>query len=222
LIQVAGVCKRYGGTDDGIVALDNASVSVERGGFALLLGPSGSGKTTLLNLIAGMAEPDAGSVHVDGKDLGRMSDAERSRLRAETIGFVFQFQSMLPAQNALQNVMLPALFASGKPDGCAERAGALLERMGLGGRKSAYAHQLSTGQQRRVCMARALMNDPALLLCDEPTGDLDNETGSMIMNVLKECNDSGKTILMVTHNEHHLVYARSAYDLSEGRVIGRT
>jgi putative ABC transport system ATP-binding protein len=198
MIELQGVSKIYGAGDHLIPAVSDADLAVAKGGFAVLTGPSGSGKTTLLNLIGGMTRPDRGSIRVDGRDLLALPDRDLSRLRARTIGFVFQHQSLLPTLSALDNVRLPLVFARQKdPD---DRARKLLDRVGLGARAQAFARQLSMGQQRRVGIARALINQPRLLICDEPTGDLDPDTEALIMTMIADAHREGATVILATHN----------------------
>jgi len=198
MIKVHKVSKVYGKGLNRIVAIGELSFEVEKGEFVMLFGPSGSGKTTILNIIAGLTRPTYGTVYIAGEDIFQMSDSELTKFRARNIGLVFQFQSMLPHLNALDNVRL-ALRLAGKKDD-PELAEKALRRMGLGDRLTAYADELSMGQQRRVGIARALINKPSILLCDEPTGDLDSETEKSIMEMIKKAHLAGTTILMVTHN----------------------
>jgi putative ABC transport system ATP-binding protein len=217
MVELEKVVKHYGAGVEPIRALDGLSLSIASGAFAIVTGPSGSGKTTLLNIIAGLTRPDSGKVRVFGREVLSMPDAELSRFRAEEIGFVFQFQSMLPTLTALENVILPLRFVKGK-DGGAERAMELLDKVGLAGRAGAYARELSEGQKRRVCIARALINQPSLLLCDEPTGDLDPETESSIMQIIAGVNNKGATVVMTTHNHELRSFASRALTLEFGHL----
>jgi putative ABC transport system ATP-binding protein len=217
MIRLSGVSKSYGRGEGLIRAVDEAGLEVAAGEFVMIAGPSGSGKTTLINLIAGLTRPDRGEVWVAGKNIHALKEPDRSRFRAKTIGLVFQFQSLLPALNALENVRLPLRFA-GKPDDEA-RARSLLSRVGLADRVLAYAHELSAGQQRRVGIARALIVQPALLLCDEPTGDLDPETESAIMGLIAEAHHQGTTVLMATHNVALRSRATRQLRINHGRLM---
>jgi len=216
VIRLKSVYKTYGTRENPIRAARDVSFEIPAGAFVLLSGPSGAGKTTLLNLVAGMTTPDQGDIRVGGMDLTKLTDRALSRLRAVTIGFIFQFQSMIPSLNALENVMFPTLFV--KRPGAKDRALNLLAKVGLGERRAAYQHELSIGQQRRVSIARALINRPAILLCDEPTGDLDPATETVIMDILKEAHQLGTTILMATHSQvpHH--YATQKMSIDGGSV----
>ena len=215
MVRLERVVKSYGRGPEAIRAADEVTLAVAAGEFVVITGPSGSGKTTLLNLIGGMTRPDAGTIAVAGRDLASLSDAALSRLRGQSLGFVFQFSSLVPTLTALENARLP-LMLSGRDDESAARA--LLGKAGLAGREDAYAHELSAGQQRRVGLARALVTGPALLLCDEPTGDLDPETESAIMDLLAAANKAGATVIMTTHNQGLRAYGSRALNISMGRV----
>jgi putative ABC transport system ATP-binding protein len=217
MIRLGNICKSYGRGADLIRAADQVTLTVGDGEFVVITGPSGSGKTTLLNLIGGMTRPDAGDIEVAGHDLSAMTDAALSRLRARAIGFVFQFQSMMPTLSALENVLLPFAFAGKTHD--EELARSLLAKVGLADRLSAYARELSAGQQRRVCIARALVAAPALLLCDEPTGDLDPDTETVIMDVLAAANKAGATVLLTTHNRELRSYGSRSLNMKMGRIM---
>jgi len=216
MVSLLGVGKRYGAGGRAIVAVGEVTLSVERGEFVVITGPSGSGKTTLLNLIGGMTRPDAGSVRVGGEDVLSMSDARLSRFRAGTIGFVFQLQSMLPTLSVFDNARLPQAFAGGgRDDG---RVRELLAEVGLAERAGAFSDELSAGQQRRVAIARALVNRPALLLCDEPTGDLDPDTEAAIMKAMGRANQVGATVIMTTHNHALRSHATRSLRMIEGEI----
>lgn len=216
MIRIDAAAKHYGTGPAAIRAVDGISLEVPRGDFFILLGHSGSGKTTLLNLMAGMTRPDTGRIEIAGRNLMDMQDAELAHFRAATIGFVFQFQSLLATLNALENVRLPALFRRQRSE--REEAQALLARVGLAGREKAYPHELSLGQQRRVGVARALIGKPDLLLCDEPTGDLDPETEQVIMGLIAEAHQAGTTVVMVTHNHDLCAYASRVVCIEHGRI----
>ena len=216
MIKLEGVKKSYGTTNNIINAVDNVTIDITDSEFVMITGHSGSGKTTLLNIIGGMTRPDQGKVEVAGRDILTMPDSELSRFRANTIGFVFQFQSMLPTLNALDNVRLPLTFAGSKSDD--GRAESLLEAVGLGDRMEAYARELSAGQQRRVGIARAMINQPSLLLCDEPTGDLDPDAEAVIMDMIAEAHKNGAAVLMTTHNHALRSYATRTLSIVSGEI----
>ena len=216
MIILDDVSKHYGSGPSLVSAIDHVSLSIEKGEFLILIGHSGSGKTTLLNLIAGMTHPDSGKIDVAGKNILTMKDADISRFRAETIGFIFQFQSMVTSLSAIENVMLPSLFSTRKNN--RDDALSMLEKVGLEGREKAYSHELSIGQQRRVAVARALIHKPELLLCDEPTGDLDPETEQTIMGLITQANKNGATVIMATHNHDLRPLANRVMNLNKGKL----
>jgi len=182
-------------------AVDEVSLDIVSKEFVVITGRSGSGKTTLLNLIAGLAEPTKGQVFIDGVDLWELSDADRSALRNQKMGFVFQFPSLLQSLNTVENVVLPTIFSQKKTtQSDIDRAMRLLEIVGLTDKAAAYPRQLSAGQQQRVVIARALINEPELLLADEPTSNLDEQTAKEIMDIFHDIHQNkGITVLLVTH-----------------------
>lgn len=184
-----------------VKAVDEVSLDIVSKEFVVITGRSGSGKTTLLNLIAGLAEPTKGQVFIDGVDLWELSDADRSALRNQKMGFVFQFPSLLQSLNTVENVVLPTIFSQKKTTQAdIDRAMRLLEIVGLTDKAAAYPRQLSAGQQQRVVIARALINEPELLLADEPTSNLDEQTAKEIMDIFLDIHrNKGITILLVTH-----------------------
>ncbi|MHB8804595.1 MAG: ABC transporter ATP-binding protein [Coriobacteriia bacterium] len=198
VLSLADVTKTYHLAGLDVPVLGGVNLEVARGEYVALMGPSGSGKSTLMNIIGLLDEPTSGSYILDGEDASRLDDVRRAALRNRTIGFVFQTFNLLPKMNALQNVELP-LHYSGATDG-RERARALLERVGMSDRLDHLPQQLSGGQRQRVAIARALVNDPALMLADEPTGNLDSRTGREIMDLLDELHEQGRTVVLVTHD----------------------
>ena len=202
-LSVRSVTKSFGDRQ----VLAGASLEAESGDTVAVLGPSGSGKSTLLNIIGALLPPDNGEVIVAGTDVVHLSSAELAAYRASKVGFVFQDHHLLPQLTLMENVLLPALAA--RTDPCEARAAALLERVGLKHRLHAYPWQVSGGERQRAALARALMNEPGLLLCDEPTGNLDQPTGAEVMDLLLSVarddagSGSGTVILMVTHNLDH-------------------
>jgi ABC-type lipoprotein export system ATPase subunit len=197
-------------------AVDGVTFSVSKGEFILVVGRSGSGKTTLLNMLGGLAAPTGGVVLLNGENLWAMSDAALSRVRGEYMGFIFQFSGLMPTLNVLENVMLPSLFVKAK--GAAERAHRLLSDVGLDSKIQSYPSELSGGELKRAAIARALVNDPILILADEPTGDLDVESEREIMEFFKGINLQGKTILMVTHNPELATYASRVMRMEKGKI----
>ena len=210
---------RSGGHD--LTVLKDITFSLEPGGFLAILGPSGSGKTTLLGLLAGLDRPSAGSVHLDGLELGSLTEDQRARLRGEKIGFVFQAFQLIPTLTAQENIQVP-LELRGDARASA-RARELLERVGLDGRGHHYPAQLSGGEQQRVALARGFSSRPKVLFADEPTGNLDAATGATIIDLMVELNrDLGTTLVLVTHDLDLAARARRTIRLADGRVVADT
>lgn len=212
-----------------ITVLKGINLEIEPQGFVAIVGPSGSGKTTLLGLLAGLDRPSGGSVILDGQDLNLLSEDERARFRAARVGFVFQTFQLIPTLTALENVLVPIelkrALGDGGPDSRAarDRALDLLERVGLADRGHHYPAQLSGGEQQRVSLARAFANDPKILFADEPTGNLDAETGRGIIDLLVRLNEEMKTTLvLVTHDPELAGRARRIVRLSRGRIVSDT
>jgi len=217
--QSLGRTYRSGGRD--LTVLKDITFSLEPGGFLAILGPSGSGKTTLLGLLAGLDRPSAGSVYLDGQELGSLTEDERARLRGEKIGFVFQAFQLIPTLTAQENIQVP-LELRGDARASA-RARELLERVGLSGRGHHYPAQLSGGEQQRVALARGFSSRPRVLFADEPTGNLDAATGATIIDLMVELNrDLGTTLVLVTHDLDLAARARRTIRLADGRVVADT
>jgi len=195
---MAKVWKTYGEGVTAVHALEGVDLEVPRGQFTVILGPSGSGKTTLLNIVGAIDEGTSGTISVEGTDLGDLDDKSRVSYRRSTVGFVFQFFNLIPTLTAMENVELVAELTG---DDAGERSRRALHEVGLGERFDHFPSQLSGGEQQRVAIARALAKQPPILLCDEPTGELDFETGRMILALLRRLNrENGQTVLLVTHN----------------------
>src|SRR5690606_5140812 len=220
IIVAEGLSKRYRSGPREVTVLDGVDLRVEPREFVAVVGPSGSGKTTLLGLLAGLDRPTSGTVRLDGVDLGTLDEDGRARLRAEKVGFVFQTFQLLPTLTALENVLVP-LELAGAADGRArERAVSLLERVGLGDRMDHYPAQLSGGEQQRVAIARAFANEPKILFADEPTGNLDAETGATIVELLFELNrESTTTVVLVTHDLALASRAGRVIRIAGGRIV---
>ena len=200
ILVAEDVRKTYRTAAGTVHALRDVSLAISPGEFVAIMGPSGSGKTTLLNCLSGLDDIDSGSVFLNGTEIHSLSDAKRSRNRAENMGFVFQSFNLIPVFTAAENVELPLLLAGAAPTEARRRAEATLERVGLGHRKSHRPNELSGGEQQRVTIARALAGSPAIVWADEPTGNLDTETAHSVMELLRELNREGLTIVLVTHD----------------------
>ncbi len=222
MIEVRDVTKRYRAGNQEIIAVDNVSFSCEKGEYISIIGHSGSGKTTLLSLIGGLTRPDKGDILIDGTSILSFDDDRLSEFRNRKLNFVFQFSSLIPTLTSLENVMLPVVFSPEKKNGkeIREEAIRLLDSMGLGDKIDAYPSQLSGGQQRRVAIARAFINNPEIILADEPTGDLDEETEAEVIRFFKRMNEEkGITFIVVTHSSTIANEARRVLRMHNGRLI---
>ncbi|MDD1683153.1 MAG: ABC transporter ATP-binding protein [Methanoregula sp.] len=218
MIQATGVTKTFRTGTGEVLAVDNVNLSVTSGEFVLILGRSGSGKSTLLAMLAGLISPTTGRVRIHGNEIGNLSDDKTAEVRAKEIGFVFQFSGLIPTITALENVMLPTLFCPDGP-GSRSRAVELLKTVGLSERADAYPGTLSSGEMKRVAIARALINGPAILIADEPTGDLDVVTEIEIMELFRDLNRGGTTIVMVTHSPDLIPFATRVYGMIRGKLV---
>lgn len=219
IIRLENVSKHYVRGRQRVEVLHSLSVDVERGDFLALMGPSGSGKTTLLNLIGGLDRPSAGSVMVCGQRLETLSSGQLAAWRARHVGFIFQFYHLLPVLTAAKNVELPLLLTNLSAAQRARHVEAALAIVGLSDRARHKPGELSGGQQQRVAIARALVADPELIVCDEPTGDLDRETADQVLGFLRDLADLGKTIVMVTHDPKAADYATHRLHLDKGQLV---
>jgi putative ABC transport system ATP-binding protein len=218
LISISGL-KRYYKMGSSIVrALDGIDLEIEQGEFLCLMGPSGSGKSTLLNLIGGLDKPDEGHIVVDGLDISSLDENGLSDYRRERVGFVFQSYNLIPTFTALQNVEFPMFFSGVSRLERRERATALLKAVGLGDRLMHKPAEMSGGQQQRVALARSLVNQPAILLGDEPTGNLDSKTGAEILKMFSRLNQLGQTLIVVTHDVRIAQYATRTIHMLDGRI----
>ena len=219
-IELDNLGRTYGEGPTAVHALKGASLDIPPGQFVVILGPSGSGKTTLLNLIGSIDEPTAGTVRVGGLDLGSLDDGGRIDFRRTNVGFIFQFFNLIPTLTAGENVELIAELTGSNGS---DRAGQVLELVGLGDRINHFPSQLSGGEQQRVAIARALAKEPPVLLCDEPTGELDFETGRLILGLLHRLNrETGRTVLLVTHNAAVGDMADRVLRLHSGEIVSDT
>ena len=217
IIEATDVVKEYQTGDETLRALDGVDVAIRPGEFVAVVGPSGSGKSTLLNVLGLLDVPTAGHVELDDRTLSELSIRERTRMRRRTVGFVFQSFHLVPTLTATENVMAPRL-VGGDSDGAYDRATSLLRSVGLGDRLDHYPTELSGGQRQRVAVARALVNRPRLLLADEPTGNLDRETGQQVLSEFEGIADDGVGIVAVTHDEQVTEFADRVVTLTDGRI----
>jgi putative ABC transport system ATP-binding protein len=200
IIQISSLTKSYKLGGETVHALDKVSLEISKGEFLAIIGPSGSGKSTLMNMIGCLDRPDSGKYLLDGKDIGRMNDNQLAIIRNQKIGFIFQNFNLLTKLTALENVELPCVYSGVSSKERREKALNALERVGLANRAGHLPSQLSGGQQQRVAIARALVGNPSILLADEPTGALDSKTSKEIIQVMKELNEAGHTIILITHD----------------------
>src|SRR5437588_1645262 len=220
MARLVGLSKRFIKGKETIVVFDRLDLAIPEGDFVAVMGPSGSGKTTLLNLLGGIDGPDSGEIHIAGTRIDPLSEGELARWRAANIGFIFQFYNLMPMLSAAQNVELPLLLTKLGSKERRRHAATALNVVNLSDRVKHYPREMSGGQQQRVAIARAIVSDPKLLLCDEPTGDLDRSSADEILLILQLLNrDLGKTIVMVTHDPAAARYARRTLHLDKGRFI---
>jgi putative ABC transport system ATP-binding protein len=219
LVRLRGVAKDYKRGVETVHVLQALDLDIPKGDFLALMGPSGSGKSTLLNLIGGLDRPTAGSIDIAGQRIDQMNDGQLGRWRAAHVGFIFQMYNLLPVLSAERNVELPLLLTKLSAAERRKRASAALSLVGLSERAKHRPRELSGGQEQRVGIARAIVSDPTLLLCDEPTGDLDRKSGDEILDLLQALNERhGKTIIMVTHDPHAAARAKHTLHLTKGQL----
>jgi putative ABC transport system ATP-binding protein len=218
LIEIEGVFKTYRMGSVEVHALNGVDLRVDNGEFVAIMGASGSGKTTLMNIIGCLDLPSSGSYFLDGVDVSRLNDNELAAIRNRKIGFVFQSFNLIPRSSAVHNVEMPLIYA-GVTSGRRERALSALDSVGLADRARHQPSELSGGQQQRVAIARALVTEPALLLADEPTGNLDSESTAEIMGLLQDLNEEGRTVVLITHEDEVAAFAKHVVRLKDGLVI---
>ena len=220
LFQLNGVGKKFTKGRESITIFDGLDMTIKKGEFLAIMGPSGSGKTTLLNMLGGVDQPTNGEIFFDGERIDKLSENGLAKWRAENIGFIFQFYNLMPMLSAARNVELPLLLTSLSKKRRKQSIDAALELVGLKDRAGHKPKEMSGGQQQRVAVARAIVSDPKMLLCDEPTGDLDRATADEILTMLQELNrDYGKTIVMVTHDPEAAKYATKTVHLDKGEFV---
>jgi putative ABC transport system ATP-binding protein len=221
MIEVSNVVKVYQRGKTEVRALDGVSLTVPKGQFLSIMGSSGSGKSTMLNLLGALDVPTSGLVRIEGKEISRLADDELSRFRRDRLGFIFQFFNLLPTMSAVENVILPELLAGKPREELEVKAKALLEQVGLKGRGHHRPDELSGGEMQRVAVARALLAEPALLLADEPTGNLDSKTGAEVLRLIREATrERHLTVVMVTHDPKAAEVGDRLVRLADGHIIG--
>lgn len=217
-LKIENLCKVYGKGESQVTALDHVSLTIEKGEFTAIIGSSGSGKSTLLHIIGGVDVPTSGKVFLDGQDVYAQGHEKLAIFRRRQVGLIYQFHNLIPTLNVVENIALPILMDKRKVN--KERLHDLLELLGLQDRKTHLPNQLSGGQQQRVSIGRALMNAPAVMLADEPTGSLDSRNGHEIINLLKLSHKKyGQTLIIVTHDEHIALQADRIIGISDGKVV---
>ena len=218
VITLKNISKIYEGPPQ-VKAIDELSLEIQEGDLVSIVGQSGSGKSTLLNMIGLLDTVTEGTVEIEGQDISSLSDNELSKFRGEKIGFIFQSFFLLPGLTAQENVAEGLLYQGIKREERLKKAAEVLEEVGLGDRITHQPTELSGGQQQRVAIARALVQNPAFILADEPTGNLDKESGMNILNILKELNKQGKTVVMITHNQEHAKKFKKVITLTDGKIV---
>ena len=219
LIEITNLKKQYASGDDVVEALRGVDISIEAGEFITIMGQSGSGKSTLLSVLGGMNHPTSGEVLMAGVKIYQLPGEKLADFRAQNLGFVFQSFHLIPYLTAIENVMVPLAIVKMSSDKKKSVARTALERVGLGGKLDRLPNQLSGGEQERVAIARAIVNNPHILLADEPTGNLDSTTSEEVMALFRELNDAGQTVVMVTHNQENGKYSDRTISLKDGRVL---
>ena len=218
MIEISNLSKTYKTGETTFAALENVSLKIQKGECVAILGPSGSGKSTLMHLIGGLDQPTSGTIVVDEQNLGELNGKQLAKYRNEKVGFVFQFFNLLQGTNSLNNVSLPLIYTHKKVNR-KSKAFELLSEVGLKEKLGNKPNQLSGGEQQRVSIARALVNDPEIILADEPTGNLDSKTGEAIFQLLKELNSKGKTVILVTHDNSLAEKTDRIIKLSDGKLV---
>ncbi len=218
ILEIKNLCKTYGNSDTAVKALDNVSFSVEKGEFVAIIGPSGSGKSTLLHILGGVDVPTSGSVVIDGTDISKLDETALAIFRRRQIGLIYQFYNLIPILTVEENMTLPLLLDGKKPDKAVIKE--LTETLGLSKRLGFLPNQLSGGQQQRVSIGRALINNPALMLADEPTGNLDSKNSHEIISLLRRFNrEHGQTVIIITHDESIALSADRTIAIVDGKIV---
>jgi len=219
IMRLENVSKVYRMGEEKVYALNGINLDIHEGDLASVLGPSGSGKSTLLNMLGLLDPPSAGSIFLDGIDTTRLSEKGLAAVRGKKIGFIFQMFNLIPSLTVIQNVMLPAVIYESDPVKTRQKAAEILQKLGMGERLEHFPNQLSGGQRQRVAVARSLINDPEIILADEPTGNLDSKTGAEVLGMFKKLNDEGKTIIIVTHDLHVAKITKRTIKVVDGKIL---
>ncbi len=222
IIELRDVFRFYHLGDEFVKALDGVNVTINKGDFVAIVGPSGSGKSTMMNMVGALDIASKGAIYLDNVNIEELEESELAQIRGRKIGFVFQTFNLIPTMTALENVMLPMIFQGVEYDEREERAKMLLEKMGMGQRLNHLPNQLSGGERQRVAVARALANDPEVILADEPTGNLDSKRGEEVAAMFNDLSAEGKTIILVTHDQNIANHAKKIYKLKDGKIVGYT
>ena len=220
MIQVENIVKSFSTEEVVTIALNGVSMEVKEGEFVAIMGPSGCGKSTLLNILGLLDNPNEGTYHLDGVEVARMKEADRTKLRRGRIGFVFQSFNLIDELDVYENVELPLRYLNISASERKQKVTEILKRMGISHRAKHFPQQLSGGQQQRVAIARAVVSSPKLILADEPTGNLDSKNGKEVMDLLAELNAEGTTIVMVTHSQKDAAVAQRVINLFDGQIVG--
>jgi len=221
MIKTNSLTRIYGSGSTEVRALDGVDMQIDKGEFVSIQGPSGCGKSTLLNIVGCLEQPSSGEIRIDDVELSGLSGDKMSAIRREKIGFIFQSYNLIPTMNALDNVMLPMIFAGKNNKQIIERATMLLDLVDMGKRAKHKPAELSGGEQQRVAVARALINDPSIIIGDEPTGNLDSKTGDVVMELLLKLNKDGRTILLVTHDADIAGKSDRIMHIRDGRIVDK-
>jgi len=219
IMRLENVSKVYRMGEEKVYALNGINLDIHEGDLASVLGPSGSGKSTLLNMLGLLDPPSAGSIFLDGIETTKLSEKGLAAVRGKKIGFIFQMFNLIPSLNVIQNVMLPAVIYESDPVKTRQKATEILEKLGMGERLEHFPNQLSGGQRQRVAVARSLINDPEIILADEPTGNLDSKTGAEVLGMFKKLNEEGKTIIIVTHDLHVAKITKRTIQVVDGKIV---
>jgi len=219
ILKLEGVSKHYSEGETGVTAISGMDFTVHKGELTGILGPSGSGKSTLLHILGLLDRPTTGKLYIDGIETSKLSDAEQARIRGKKIGFVFQAFNLIPSLTTLENVELPLIIYDIPKAKRVEKAAAILKRLGLANRLNHLPSQLSGGERQRVAVARALINDPEIILADEPTGNLDSKTGEEVLRIIEELHHEGRTIIIVTHDESIVKITEKVVRIRDGKIV---